>query len=99
VIRDDELAAAIRALLQLDVGVYVGIFGMVEIGELENGNFWVRSCELHPHKELWMKDDIPLEEAIAHFIRIRKERQIGYDIEADLISKAAADETSPPAAG
>lgn len=34
---------------------------------------------------LWEKDDLSLEETLGHFLRIRKERELGYDIEGDLI--------------
>jgi len=83
---DVELAVALRALLRLNIGVYVCFCEMVEIGQLENLNYWVESRKTDG-TVLWEIDDIPLEEAIAHFLRIRSERQAGYDIEADLTSK------------
>ena len=56
---------------------------MLEIGQLENLNYWVQSKD-HEGVEMWLKDDISLEEAIEHFLRIRRERELGYDIEIDL---------------
>jgi hypothetical protein len=82
-IPDDELAVALRTLLQMTTGFYVGFAGMLEIGQLENLNYWVESKD-HEGAELWFMDDISLEEAIGHFLRIRKERELGYDIEIDL---------------
>lgn len=82
-IPDDELASALRTLLRMTTGFYVGFAGMLEVGQLENLNYWVESKD-HTGRELWYKDDIPLEEAIAHFLRIRRERELGYDIEIDL---------------
>jgi hypothetical protein len=82
-IPDDELSAALRALLRMTTGFYVGFAGMLEIGQLENLNYWVESMD-HTGVMLWCKDDIPLEEAIAHFLRIRRERELGFDIEVDL---------------
>ena len=82
-IPDDKLSAALRALLRLTTGFYVGFAGMPEIGQLENLNYWVESKD-HKGVKLWYKDDIPLEEAISHFLRIRRERELGYDIEIDL---------------
>jgi hypothetical protein len=82
-IPDDELAAALRTLLRMTTGFYVGFAGMLEVGQLENLNYWVVSKD-HRGVELWQKDDISLEEAIGHFLRIRKERELGYDIEIDL---------------
>lgn len=81
-IPDDELAAALRTLLRMTSGFYVGFARMLEIGQLENLNYWVESKD-HNGVELWNKDDIPLEEAITHFLRIRRERELGYDIEID----------------
>jgi hypothetical protein len=82
-IPDDELAAVLRTLLRMTTGFYVGFAGMLEIGQLENLNYWVESKD-HRGVKLWFKDDIVLEEAIGHFLRIRRERQLGYDIEIDL---------------
>ncbi len=83
-IPDDELADALRTLLRMTSGFYVGFAGMLEIGQLESLNYWVESKD-HTGRELWYKDDIPLEEAIGHFLRIRRERELGYDFEIDLI--------------
>jgi hypothetical protein len=82
-IPDDEIAAALRTLLRMTTGFYVGCAAMLEIGQLENLNYWVESKD-HNGVRLWCKDDIPLEEAIGHFLRIRKERGLGFDIEIDL---------------
>ena len=82
-IPDDELAAALRAVLRMTTGFYVGLAGILEVGQLENLNYWVESKD-HTGATLWQKDDMPLEEAIGHFLRIRKEREVGYDIEVDL---------------
>ena len=82
-IPDEELSSALRALLRMTTGFYVGFAGMLEVGQLENLNYWIRSKD-HEGVELWYKDDIGLEEAIGHFLRIRKERELGYDIEIDL---------------
>ncbi|WP_337176122.1 hypothetical protein [Paludisphaera sp.] len=82
-ISDDELASALRALLRLDTGYYVGFSAnLLRIGQLENLNYWVESRDSNG-RMLWEKDDIPLEEAIGHFLRIREERELGYDIEGD----------------
>lgn len=82
---DDDFASALRTLLRLDTGFYVGFCANnLRIGQLENLNYWVESRD-HTGRILWEKDDIPLEEAIGHFLRIRKEREVGYDIEEDLI--------------
>jgi hypothetical protein len=83
---DDELAAALRAILRFPAGFYVGFCDMLEIGQLENLNFWVEYRRIDG-TVLWEIDDIPLDDAIGHFLRIRKERGIGYDIEADLNSE------------
>jgi hypothetical protein len=85
-IPDEELAAALRTLLRMTSGFYVGFAGMLEVGQLENLNYWVESKD-HTGRELWYKDDITLEEAIGHFLRIRRERELGYDIEMDLIQE------------
>jgi hypothetical protein len=82
-IPDDELAAALRTLLRMTTGFYVGFAGMLEIGQLENLNYWVQSKD-HQDVVLWFRDDIGLEEAIGHFLRKCKERELGYDIEIDL---------------
>ena len=83
-IPDDELAAALRMLLRMDAGFYIGFARLLEIGQLENLNYWVESKD-HTGAVLWEKDDLSLEEAIGHFLRIRRERELGYDIEEDLI--------------
>jgi hypothetical protein len=85
-IPDDEFAAALRTLLRMDTGFYIGFAQILEIGQLENLNYWVDYKD-HTGRELWSKDDIPLEEAIGHFLRIRREREVGYDIEGDLIDE------------
>jgi hypothetical protein len=82
-ISDEQLGEALRALLRMTTGFYVGFAGMLEVGQLENLNYWVES-KTHEGVKLWYKDDIPLEEAIGHFLRIRSERELGYDIEIDL---------------
>jgi len=82
-IPDEELASALRTLLRMDAGFYAGFAGMLEVGQLENLNCWVESKD-HTGRKLWFKDDIPPEEAIAHFLRIRRERELGFDIEVDL---------------
>jgi hypothetical protein len=74
-IPDDELAAALRTLLRMDAGFYVGFAGMLEIGQVENLNYWVQSKDYNG-VVLWCQDDISLEEAIGHFLRIRKEREL-----------------------
>jgi hypothetical protein len=83
---DEELAAALRTLLRMDAGFYAGFAGMLEVGQLENLNYWVEFKD-HTGHERWFKDDMPLEEAIGHFLRIRRERSMGYDIEGDLITQ------------
>lgn len=83
-IPDDELAAVLRTLLRMDAGFYIGFAGMLEVGQLENLNYWIESKD-HTGVTLWEKDDLSLEEAIGHFLRIRRERELGYDIESDLI--------------
>jgi hypothetical protein len=42
-IPDDELATALRTLLQMTTGFYFRFVGMLEIGQLENLNYWVVS--------------------------------------------------------
>jgi hypothetical protein len=85
-IPDEELTIALRSLLRMDAGFYLGFASVLEIGQLENLNYWVESRD-HTGRVLWCKDDIPLEEAIGHFLRIRREREVGYDIEGDLIAR------------
>ncbi len=85
-IPDEELASALRTLLRMNSGFYLGFAGMLEVGQLENLNYWVESKD-HTGLRLWVKDDLPLEEAIGHFLRIRRDRELGYDIEMDLISE------------
>jgi hypothetical protein len=82
-IADEELAGALRTLLRTTAGFSVGLFNLLEIGQLENLNYWVKSQNWQG-KELWYKDDIQLEEAIARFLRIRRERELGFGIEIDL---------------
>src|SRR4051812_8463633 len=82
-IPDEEFAAALRTLLRMTHGFYVGFAGMLEIGQMENLNYWVESKD-HEGDYLWEKSDLSLEEAIGHFLRIRRERKLGYDIETDL---------------
>ncbi len=82
-IPDEELATALHTLLRMTSGFYVGFADMQYIGQIENLNYHVQSKDWQG-RELWLKDDIPLEEAIGHFLRIRRERKLGYDIEIDL---------------
>ena len=79
----EQERADLRALLRLTCGFHVGLAGMLEIGQLENLNYWVESRD-HTGRVLWAKDELPLEEAIGHFLRIRRERELGFDIETDL---------------
>ena len=94
-IPDEELASALRMLLRMDAGFYVGFAGTLEIGQLENLNYWVEAKD-HTGRVLWYKDDIPLEEAIGHFLRIRRELGVGYDIESDLIRQERSGEREYP---
>ena len=82
-IPDQELAAALDTLLRMTTGFYIGFAGDLEIGQLENLNYWVESKDENDNV-LWYKDNLPLAEAIGHFLRIRREREMGYDIEIDL---------------
>ncbi|CAN5610569.1 hypothetical protein BH23PLA1_BH23PLA1_34870 [soil metagenome] len=82
-IPDEELASALTTLLQLNGGFYVGFADMIEIGQLENLNYWAESRD-EQGKVIWSEDDLSMKEAIEHFLRIRKERELGYDIEMDL---------------
>ena len=52
-----------------------------------NRRYWVRSLD-HEENELWLSDDISLDEAIGHFLRIRRERGLGYDLEEDMNREA-----------
>ena len=87
-VSDDVLGAALRTILAMNLGVDVGFFGMLEIGQLENLNYYVRSSD--GTKQLWFIDDIGLDEAIEHFLRLRHERQFGFDIEHDLMIQAGS---------
>jgi len=82
-IPDTDLADALRTLLRMGGGFYVGFAEMLEIGQLENLNYWVESRD-HNGNQLWFKDDLSLDDAIQHFLRIRTERELGYDIELDI---------------
>jgi hypothetical protein len=82
-IPDEQLAEALRTVLRLNGGLYVGFAHMIDIGQLENLNYWVESRDWEGNR-LWVKDDLSLEEAIDRFLRIRRERELGYDIEEDL---------------
>lgn len=73
-----------RALLLLRTGADVDLFGMLLIGQLENGRFYVRTAD-GVGNELSIVDDIPLEEALQLFLRLRRERQLGFDIERELM--------------
>ena len=86
-IPDDQLAAALRALLRFPSGFYAGFSGMLEIGQLENLNYWIESRQIDG-TVLWEADDISLDDAIGHFLRIRQERELGFDIETDLNSES-----------
>jgi hypothetical protein len=82
---DERLAAALKTLFETEVGFWAGILTDLEIGQLENLNYWV---EYKGEKgREWFKDDIGLDEAIGHFLRLRKEHEVGLDIESDLDNK------------
>ena len=85
-ITDKEFAGALRTLLMMNTGFDVGFIGRLGIRQLENLNYSVEHRDDKGIK-LWYKDDISLDEAIEHFLRIRRERQMGYDIEKDLYSR------------
>lgn len=86
-IPEEQLANALRTILKLNAGFYIGFsLELLEIGQLENCNYWVASRDHHGNV-LWQADDLPLEQAIHHFLRIRHERQLGYDIEEYLHQK------------
>jgi len=85
--QDEQLAAGIRLLLSSQAGFHIGLAGMIEIGQLENLHYWVIS-----HDEFgnvfWEADGLTdLEGAIACFLRLRQERELGYDLEAELLRK------------
>ena len=82
-ISDVDLSNALRLVLRMNCGFYVGFAEMLEIGQLENLKYWVTSRD-HDNNELWSKDDLTLDAAIQQFLRIRHERQLGFDIELDL---------------
>lgn len=92
IVSDEVFGAAVRALLLLRTGAAVDFFGgMLSIGQLENGNFYVCSGDAHGN-ELWTVDDITLDEALVHFLRLRRERQLGFDIERQLYREQRARE-------
>jgi len=81
---DESMADGLRALLRLDVGIHVGLgSGLLEIGQLEELTYYVilfgfrdgeRSME-------WQQDRLSMDEAIAHFLRLRHVHELGYDYE------------------
>lgn len=84
-IPDDELANVLRQVLLIGGGFSINYCGMLEIGELASHtetSYWVESRDFDGNI-LWEKDSLSLEEAMAHFLRIRQERGIGLDIELD----------------
>lgn len=86
---DEQLAAGIRLLLGSQAGFHIGLAGMIEIGQLENLNYWVASRDAQGNL-LWEADDLTdLEGAIACFLRLRRERELGYDLEAELAREEA----------
>lgn len=82
-VTDEELGAALRALLSLNTGADVDYFTLLTIRQLENGNYSSESLD-HEGNGLALVDDVSLDEALAFFLRVRKERKLGYDIEARL---------------
>ena len=79
---DERLAAALKALFETDVGFFVTIFDL-DIGQLENLNYWVE-YRGEKGRRKWYKAEIGLDEAIGHFLRLRREHEVGFDIESDL---------------
>jgi len=77
---ENEIADAIRTLMRLRIGASVNFFDLLEMGQLENINYFVKSKNSEGTC-LWYIDDISLEEALAHFLRIRRERKLGFDYE------------------
>lgn len=83
-VSDERLAEALRVLLSADAGFHIGLAGLIEIGQLENLHYWVESRSPVGEK-LWEADDLQsLDAAITAFLRLRQERQLGYDLEAAL---------------
>ena len=96
-IPDQQFTAALREVLQLKTGCYLG-FGLdhVLIGEQEDGDYWVMESDCDENgknsKVVFHKASLKLDEAIELFLEIRKRREWGFDIEDDL--NKAADEGS-----
>jgi hypothetical protein len=84
VIGDAPLADGLRALLRLDIGIHVGLFGLLEIGQLEELTYYVILFGFRGPGERyvkWQKDRLSLEEAIGHFLRLRHAHEFGFDYE------------------
>lgn len=76
-----KLKQALRALLQLNTGLWVSFsFELLTIGQTDDLKYYV-TYRTDDGNVLWEMDELSLDEAIDHFVRIRSEGQLGYDFE------------------
>lgn len=81
--RDPELRSIIIALLRKNIGFAVEIYGVLSVGTMEDGRYSIfdqRDFDknLEDGDELIFKD---VKNAVDCFLRIRDERQLGFDFE------------------
>jgi tRNA threonylcarbamoyladenosine biosynthesis protein TsaE len=80
IVPDEELAPKLLQVLKTDAGLGCDFLGIVQVWQLENGSFCVQVNEV-PGQGEYEAVFATAEDAVADFLRLRHERELGYDYE------------------
>jgi tRNA threonylcarbamoyladenosine biosynthesis protein TsaE len=81
---DEELGPKVLQVLTTDAGLGCDFLTILQVWQLENGSFCVQVNEV-PGQEEYEAVFATAEEAVADFLRLRHERELGYDYERCVI--------------
>jgi hypothetical protein len=80
VVPDEELGPKLLQVLKTDAGLGCDFLSILQVWQLENESFCVQVNEV-PGQEEYEAVFATAEEAVADFLRLRHERELGYDYE------------------
>lgn len=86
---EQKIKNAIRTLLESGIGFEVNLFMMLSIDTLEDGRYRIFETCIEDNNELEDNEEIydNVEVAIDRYFQIRKNRNIGHDLEEKWLSE------------
>jgi tRNA threonylcarbamoyladenosine biosynthesis protein TsaE len=80
IVPDEELGPKLLQVLKTEAGLGCDFLSILQVWQLENGSFCVQVNQV-PGQEEYEAVFATAEEAVADFLRLRHERELGYDYE------------------